>query len=75
MRISWLYNVIRPEPSEVPAAHAGCYHHRPSATPVTRYLVVLIKCVVIAVYSSFPASSMAGSAAWMAVRDMDVQRN
>lgn len=72
VRISWLYNDNPSGAIEVPARTLfGIAITGPSATPVTRYLVVLSIVVVMTLIASNIVHGRIGRT-WMAVRDMDI---
>ncbi|WP_406873168.1 branched-chain amino acid ABC transporter permease [Aminobacter sp. P9b] len=72
VRISWLYNDNPSGAIEVPARTLfGLAITGPSATPVTRYLVVLVIVVVMTLLASNIVHGRIGRT-WMAVRDMDI---
>lgn len=72
VRISWLYNDNPSGAIEVPARTLfGIAITGPSATPVTRYLVVLVIVVVMTLLASNIVHGRIGRT-WMAVRDMDI---
>ncbi|GAA2883994.1 branched-chain amino acid transport system permease protein [Aminobacter niigataensis] len=72
VRISWLYNDNPSGAIEVPARKLfGLAITGPSATPVTRYLVVLVIVVVMTLLASNIVHGRIGRT-WMAVRDMDI---
>ncbi|MDH4984138.1 branched-chain amino acid ABC transporter permease [Aminobacter anthyllidis] len=72
VRISWLYNDNPSGAIEVPARTLfGIAITGPSATPVTRYLVVLAIVVVMTLLASNIVHGRIGRT-WMAVRDMDI---
>ncbi|KQZ82906.1 ABC transporter permease [Mesorhizobium sp. Root157] len=72
VRVSWLYNDNPSGAIEVPARSLfGIAITGPSATPVTRYLVVLIIVVVMTLIASNIVHGRIGRT-WMAVRDMDI---
>lgn len=72
VRISWLYNHNPSGAIEVPARTLfGLAITGPSATPVTRYLVVLVIVVVMTLLASNIVHGRIGRT-WMAVRDMDI---
>ncbi|MDR7222909.1 branched-chain amino acid ABC transporter permease [Aminobacter aminovorans] len=72
VRISWLYNDNPSGAIEVPARTLfGLAITGPSATPVTRYLVVLVIVVVMTQLASNIVHGRIGRT-WMAVRDMDI---
>ncbi|GAA4125446.1 branched-chain amino acid ABC transporter permease [Aminobacter aganoensis] len=72
VRISWLYNDNPSGAIEVPARTLfGLAITGPSATPVTRYLVVLVIVAVMTLLASNIVHGRIGRT-WMAVRDMDI---
>ncbi|KQZ31621.1 ABC transporter permease [Mesorhizobium sp. Root552] len=72
VRISWLYNDNPSGAIEVPARTLfGIAITGPSATPVTRYLVVLVIVAVMTLIASNIVHGRIGRT-WMAVRDMDI---
>lgn len=72
VRISWLYNDNPSGAIEVPARTLfGIAITGPSATPVTRYLVVLVIVTVMTLIASNIVHGRIGRT-WMAVRDMDI---
>ncbi|WP_269932963.1 branched-chain amino acid ABC transporter permease [Aminobacter sp. HY435] len=72
VRISWLYNDNPSGAIEVPARTLfGIAITGPSATPTTRYLVVLVIVVVMTLLASNIVHGRIGRT-WMAVRDMDI---
>ncbi|MBE1205175.1 branched-chain amino acid ABC transporter permease [Aminobacter carboxidus] len=72
VRISWLYNDNPSGAIEVPARTLfGLAITGPSATPVTRYLVVLVIVVGMTLLASNIVHGRIGRT-WMAVRDMDI---
>ncbi|QPC85607.1 branched-chain amino acid ABC transporter permease [Mesorhizobium sp. NBSH29] len=72
VRVSWLYNENPSGAIEVPARTLfGLAITGPSATPVTRYLVVLVIVVVMTLLASNIVHGRIGRT-WMAVRDMDI---
>ncbi len=72
VRWSWLYNDNASGAIEVPARTLfGIAITGPSATPVTRYLVVLTIVVVMTLIASNIVHGRIGRS-WMAVRDMDI---
>lgn len=72
VRISWLYNDNPSGAIEVPARTLfGLAITGPSATPVTRYLVVLVIVVIMTLLASNIVHGRIGRT-WMAVRDMDI---
>jgi branched-chain amino acid transport system permease protein len=72
VRWSWLYNDNPSGAIEVPARTLfGIAITGPSATPVTRYLVVLTIVVVMTLIASNIVHGRIGRS-WMAVRDMDI---
>ncbi|WP_395446640.1 branched-chain amino acid ABC transporter permease (plasmid) [Aminobacter sp. UC22_36] len=72
VRISWLYNDNPSGAIEVPARTLfGIAITGPSATPVMRYLVVLVIVVVMTLLASNIVHGRVGRT-WMAVRDMDI---
>ncbi|MRX32117.1 branched-chain amino acid ABC transporter permease [Aminobacter sp. MDW-2] len=72
VRISWLYNDNPSGAIEVPARTLfGLAITGPSATPVTRYLIVLVIVVVMTLLASNIVHGRIGRT-WMAVRDMDI---
>jgi len=72
VRISWLYNDNPSGAIEVPARTLfGLAITGPSATPVTRYLVVLVIVAVMTLLASNIVHGRIGRS-WMAVRDMDI---
>lgn len=72
VRISWLYNDNPSGAIEVPARTLfGIAITGPSATPMTRYLVVLAIVVVMTLLASNIVHGRIGRT-WMAVRDMDI---
>lgn len=72
VRISWLYNDNPSGAIEVPARTLfGIAITGPSATPVTRYMVVLVIVTVMTLIASNIVHGRIGRT-WMAVRDMDI---
>jgi len=72
VRISWLYNDNPSGAIEVPARTLfGIAITGPSATPVTRYYVVLVIVAVMTLIASNIVHGRIGRT-WMAVRDMDI---
>ncbi|KQU71839.1 ABC transporter permease [Aminobacter sp. DSM 101952] len=72
VRISWLYNDNPSGAIEVPARTLfGLAITGPSATPVTRYLVVLVIVSIMTLLASNIVHGRIGRT-WMAVRDMDI---
>ncbi len=72
VRVSWLYNYNPSGAIEVPArALFGLAITGPSASPVTRYLIVLTIVVAMTWFASNLVHGRIGRS-WMAIRDMDI---
>ena len=72
VRVAWLYNYNPSGAIEVPARTLfGIAITGPSATPVTRYLIVLTIVVAMTWFASNLVHGRIGRS-WMAIRDMDI---
>ena len=72
IRVPWLYNYNVSGAIEVPTRTcSACRSPAPTATPMTRYLVVLSIVVVMTWFASNLVHGRIGRM-WMAVRDMDI---